>query len=259
MTLLEQFDRETRIEIEYPGMRKETAPGVVRFLREPPGHSFVLYARLRPEEVDATLERELAYFSAKGLIFDWKTYAHDTPPDLAQRLLARGFDPDDEDAVMLLDLAAAPPALLRPAPADVRPITTRAGLDDVIAVETEVWGSNFNWITERLGSHLEIPGYLNVYVAYADGQPACAAWIYFPPNSQFASLWGGSTVPAQRGRGLYTAVLAQRVQAARQRGYRYLTIDASPMSRPIVARHGFVHLTSAIQFGWPPSYPAGEA
>jgi hypothetical protein len=45
------------------------------------------------------------------------------------------------------------------------------------------------------------------------------------------------------------------VQEARQRGYRYLTIDASPMSRPIVARHGFIQLTSAIQFGWPASYP----
>jgi hypothetical protein len=254
-SLLAQFDREARIEISYPGMRKETAPGIVRFLRPAPGHSFVLYANLGPESVDAAIEAEIEYFMARGLVFDWKVYAHDTPPDLAQRLLARGFDPDDEDAVMLLDVTQAPPALLAPVQADVRPITTRAGLEDVRVVLAEVWGGDFSWIYGRLGEHLEIPGYLNVYVAYVDDRPACAAWVYFPSGCTFAGLWGGSTVPAERGRGLYTAVLARRVQEARQRGYRYLTIDASPMSRPIVARHGFIQLTSAIQFGWPASYP----
>jgi hypothetical protein len=254
-SLLEQFDRETRIEINYPGMRKETAPGIVRFLRPPPGHSFVLYANLAPEAVEAALQAEIETFMARGLVFDWKVYAHDTPPDLAQRLLARGFDPDDEDAVMLLDLAQAPPALLAPSQADVRPITTRAGLEDVRVILAEVWGGDFQSLMGRMAEHLEIPGYLNVYAAYVDDRPACAAWVYFPPQCSFAGLWGGSTVPAERGRGLYTAVLATRVQEARRRGYRYLTIDASPMSRPIVARHGFIQLTTAIQFGWPASYP----
>jgi hypothetical protein len=58
-------------------------------------------------------------------------------------------------------------------------------------------------------------------------------------------------VAAFRGRGLYQAVLAARVQAARRRGYRYLYIDASPMSRPIVARHGFEQLTTMQWFEWP--------
>jgi predicted acetyltransferase len=74
--------------------------------------------------------------------------------------------------------------------------------------------------------------------------------VYYHPHSQFADLWGGSTLPNCRGRGLYTAVLAARVQEAVQRGYRFLTIDASPMSRPIVARHGFRLLTYAHACEW---------
>ena len=91
---------------------------------------------------------------------------------------------------------------------------------------------------------------IQFYMAYADGVPACAAWIRFHPGTQFASLWGGSTLPAYRRRGLYTAVLSVRAQEARRRGYRFLTIDASPMSRPIVAKHGFQVLTFAHACNW---------
>jgi len=64
------------------------------------------------------------------------------------------------------------------------------------------------------------------------------------------SFGGGSTIPAYRKRGLYTAVLAARVQEAIQRGYRFLTIEAGAMSRPIVAAHGFQLLTTTWSYGW---------
>ena len=80
---------------------------------------------------------------------------------------------------------------------------------------------------------------MSVYVAYVAGQPASAARIEFHPARQFAELYGGSTVPDQRGRGLYTALVAVRAQEALTRGVRFLTVDASPMSRPILERLGF--------------------
>ena len=260
--LLPQFDREVRLGVTYPGTEKETltdaagAPRLVRFTRPAPGHSFVLYQNFSPAEADAEIAAQLRYFTERNLPWDWKVYAHDTPADMPQRLAAHGFVPEDPDAVMCLDLDHAPAALLAPpraaaVSADLHPITTRAQLADVVTVMEAVWGGNFNWVYDRLGSHLEIPGYLEIYAAYVDGQPASAAWIYFPPNTVFAGLWGGSTLSAYRSRGLYTALLAQRVQSARRRGYRYLTIDASPMSRPIVAKHGFEQLTTAYGFDAP--------
>jgi hypothetical protein len=125
-------------------------------------------------------------------------------------------------------------------------------LADVVEIETQVWGEDFDWIREQLGNNLERPGYLSVYVAYVEGKPACSGWTYYTPNGHFASLWGGSTVEAYRKQGLYTAVLATRVQEAIQRDYRFLTIDASPMSRPIVGRHGFRLLAYAHACEWKP-------
>jgi predicted acetyltransferase len=91
---------------------------------------------------------------------------------------------------------------------------------------------------------------MSVYVAYIDAQPASAAWSFFPKHSQFASLWGGSTVSAFRKQGLYTALLAVRAQEARDRQVKFLTVDASPMSRPILEKFGFERIAYSYPCKW---------
>lgn len=252
LTLLAQFDRDMRRDLVIPDMRRDALARVVRYVRPAPGMSVVLYSRLDATSADAAITEQAAYFTARNMPYEWKVYAHDRPADLGVRLLARGLVADEPDDVMVLDLATASPALLAPVAADIRPITTRTGLSDVISVLEAVWGRSFAWVTDRLGAHLAVPGYLDVYVAYADNQPVSAAWIYYYEGSRFAGLWGGSTLDGYRRRGLYTALLATRVQAALRRGYRYLTVDAGPMSRPIVAQHGFRRLTQACSYSWTP-------
>ncbi|MBK9713093.1 MAG: GNAT family N-acetyltransferase [Kouleothrix sp.] len=248
--LLAAYDHELRVAIEPPGMRKEALPQLVRLVRPAPGMSSIRYSRLDPAQIDAAIQEQIAYFAPARQPFEWSVYEHDQPPDLADRLVAAGFAPDDPTAVMALDLRHAPATLLAPTSAELRPIVERDQLGAVLDVMEQVWGGQFGWITQRMGDHLLIPGYLSIYVAYVDERPACAGWVYFHPGSQFASLYGGSTLPQHRGRGLYTAVLARRAQEAIARGYRYLTIDAGPMSRPIVASHGFELLTTVRSFEW---------
>lgn len=248
--ILALYDQKQRVEIEYPGMQKEATPEVVRFTRAGSGMSFVLYSRLDGANVDTVIREQVAHFSVLGQPFEWKVFDHDTPFDLTERLVAHGFEAEDPEAVMVLDLKHAPDSLLAGVTADLRPVLDRAGLQEVVAVEADVWGGDFDWIVDRLGDHLEIPGYLSVYVAYEEGQAAGAAWVYFHGNGLFADLWGGSTRAEYRKRGLYTALLAIRVQEAIRREYRFVTIDAGPMSQPIVARHGFRLLTYARACEW---------
>jgi hypothetical protein len=75
--IIELFDRYQRIEIEYPGMRKDVFPGLVRFIRPAPGSSLVSYSRLDPAEADAHIDTQLAYFKQNKLPFCWKVYEHD--------------------------------------------------------------------------------------------------------------------------------------------------------------------------------------
>jgi GNAT superfamily N-acetyltransferase len=251
-SLLALFDRYQRIDITYPDMHREAFPHLVRFSRPAPGMSFVLYSRLDETNVDKTIRDQIAYFSARSLPFEWKVYGHDTPSSLGERLAVHGLTPEEPESVLVLDVQQASEALLEPIQVDVRLLTERQQLTDVIRVLEGVWGDDFSWVTQRLGAHMEIPGHLSVYVAHHQGQPACTGWTYFHANNPFASLWGGSTLEAFRHQGIYTAILAARVQEARHRGVPYLTVDASPMSQPILAKHGFRVLTTAQGFEWKP-------
>jgi GNAT superfamily N-acetyltransferase len=134
---------------------------------------------------------------------------------------------------------------------EVRRITDPEAIGDVISVNARVWNEDNSWLNRKLAHDLgNTPDQISVYVAYVDGKPVSSAWMYFTPHSQFASLWGGSTLPEFRKRGLYSALLEARIVEARQRGIRFLTIDAMSMSRPIVAKFGFQILTHATGCVW---------
>lgn len=256
--ILTLFDRDLRRKVTYPHAIKEDVPPVVRFIQPKPSKSFVLYSDLTAETADDAIQAQLAYFKARDLLFEWKVYGHDRPADLGERLVAAGLVGEKPEAVMVLDLAEMPEALRRPVQADVRRLTSPDQLDDVIAVLESVWGEDFSWVHSRLGGHMLVPGHISVYVGYVAEHPVSVGWTYFPAG-QFATLWAGSTVEAFRGQGLYSSLVATRLQEALQRGKRLATLDAGPMSEPIVKRHGFRVLTTAAGYEWPANDQTGPS
>lgn len=248
--VLDLFDQEQRIEIEYPRTEKQVLPHVIRFVGDQPGMNYILYSSLKGAALTEVIQEQIDYFTTIKQPFEWKVYDHDYPPDLKARLVDFGFELDEREAVMVLDLDEVPPSLIEPVDKEIRSVKKTDQLEDVVAIERQVWGEDFDWIKRELGSDLKIPGYLSVYVAYVNDRPACTGWIYFHANSRFASLWGGATIEAYRDLGLFTSILATRVQEAIQREYKYIVIDAGPMSQPIVSKHGFQLLTYAHPCKW---------
>jgi GNAT superfamily N-acetyltransferase len=248
--VLALYDRDERAQARFPDTRREELPHLVRHI-DLLGHTgTVLYSRLDETNADAAIREQMAYFGGLGQQLEWKAYAHDRPADLVQRLAAQGFRPDEREAILVLDVQVAPAALLAPPTRPVRRLTDAAELRAIGPIRRGVYGTSGDTV-ERLAREMAAdPEYLSVYLAEMDGQPAACGWIRFPRQSAFASLWGGSTLPALRGRGLYTSLLAARVREARARGVRYLTVDARPMSRPILERRGFQLLTHATACTW---------
>jgi hypothetical protein len=246
------YDQDQRMDIEYPDMRREVLPRVVRHVDTSDGREgWIGYSHLDEANAEETIREQVSYFESIGQNFEWKLYDYDQPPDLKERLAAYGFLLEEAEAIMVQDLEDAPPLFWEPVNHQVLRITDPAQVVDVLSVEQQVWEEDFSWLGNYLGENLRRnPEQMSVYVAYVEGQPASAAWTYFPKRSQFASLWGGSTVSSLRGQGLYTALLAVRAQEAKERQVRYLTVDASPMSRPILEKFRFEKIAYSHPCKW---------
>ena len=254
--LLALFDREQRIDIEYPGLEKEVAGGVVRFTG-PPDHqngNFVLFSRFADEHADQAIADQITFYSRRRLPFEWKVYEHDSPPDLRARLVLQGFKPRERDVVMVLNVREAQPRLLRSVHADVRRVTALDQLEAVSTILSAVYGVDFGYLERLLAQDLrERPYYSSIYLAYVEDEPVGVGWIQFPARSQFATLWGGTIVPAFRGRGLYRALVAARLQEAIRRGYGLLALEAPRSCREIAEKLGFELLTYTHSCLWRPS------
>jgi GNAT superfamily N-acetyltransferase len=249
--ILALYDQERRSGIEVPGMRREVTDCTIRGIDLSGHQSWVVLSRLAGRTIDDVIRQEVSYFESLGHDFEWKVHAHESPPDLKELLAVRGFEIDETESILALDLTEPRPSWPSVGGLEVRRITDPEKIGEVVMVNEQVWGEGRTWLSRRLADDLRnVPDLLSVYLVCADGVPACSGWIYFNPASQFAGLWGGSTLPAFRRRGLYTALLAARMNEAQRRGVRFLTIDARHMSRPIAEKHGFAVLTQATGCIW---------
>ncbi|MFH8801935.1 GNAT family N-acetyltransferase [Streptomyces sp. NPDC017936] len=232
-----------------PDARVERTGKVVRQVASAQGWNGVVWSCLGETDADAVIAEQIAYFTRLGREFEWKLYGHDRPADLGRRLAAAGFTPGPEETLMIGETTA-----LRcdaPLPDGVRivPVTDRAGVDLVVAVHEKAFGTDASLLRHRMLARLTTdPDTVVAVVALAGEEPVSSARMELVPGTDFAGLWGGGTVEAWRGRGIYRALVAHRARAAAERGYRHLQVDASDQSRPILERLGFAALSTTTPY-----------
>ena len=121
---------------------------------------------------------------------------------------------------------------------EIRQVTDREDLARIAEMEGQVWGEDWSWLADDLAARLAGDDPIHVLVAEADGTVVSAAWLTPMPGTRVAGLWGGSTLAAYRGRGVYRALVAARARRALDLGYSFLQVDASDDSKPILERLG---------------------
>ncbi|MGW6916391.1 GNAT family N-acetyltransferase [Kitasatospora sp. NPDC054939] len=249
----EQLRREARP--DGPQARIERTGTVVRQVGGAHVWQGVLWsdlASLNAAEVDAVIAEQVRHYGALGTDFEWKHYSHDRPADLADRLKAAGFTPEDPETVMVAGVEETVARLadtVVPEGVHLLPVTDEAGLDLVIEVHEKAFGTDGSRLRRRILAQLtDTPDTVTVVVAMAGDTPVSSARMDLCPGTGFAGLWGGGTVEAWRGRGLYRTLIAHRARIAAEHGYRYLQVDASDQSRPILERLGFAALTTTTPY-----------
>jgi GNAT superfamily N-acetyltransferase len=253
------YDEEQRRSIEYTTLRREAVPHVVRHVDLFATDGVVLYSDLDEHDADTVIDEQIAYFESLSQSFEWKYFEHDKPHDLLSRLSAKGFEIGDEEAIVVLDVANLPTQLSGSTGHDLRRLDHPDQVREALSVQDRVWPDGQSQTAQIEHELRNVPDTISVYAVYDQGKAVASAWVRFHDTSQFASLWAGAVLPDYRHRGIYTALIAVRAKEALERGARFLTVDAGPMSRPILERLGFEVLTLSRACKWRLKTPASEA
>ncbi|GIF48713.1 hypothetical protein DFJ67_3617 [Asanoa ferruginea] len=205
------------------------------------------------EQLDALIGRVRDRAVTNGRAVEWKTYGHDRP-DLPERLRLAGFTADSTETVVIGLAADLTQAGTAPDGVTIRATTELADLRKIGALESEVWGEDLSWLADDLHDRIRsAPDNIVILVAEAAGEVVSAAWLVVFPGTEFAALWGGSTLTRWRRKGIYRALVAHRARIAVDRGIKYLQVDASDNSSPILQRLGLQPVTATTPYLWKPS------
>lgn len=205
--------------------------------------------------VDALIAETVAYFAAIPEVgeFEWKTRGHDWPPDLGARLEAHGLEPEEIETVMVGEARLLADDVDLPDGVSVRRVDQLPEREAIITEAADVQraafgsGPSAEQVLDRLD---RMAGLETFWVAEADGHVVSAGRLSRVDGTEFAGLWGGATLEEWRGRGIYRALTAARARAALDEGVRYLHVDCSAMSRPILERSGLVAVTTSTPYLW---------
>jgi GNAT superfamily N-acetyltransferase len=239
--------------------RQPAAPGLERIVTaryqvtlQPdfpiPGPNNVSWIRCRSEEADEVIREARATIAPRHLPVMWTLDPETEPSDFANHLARHGIYPDPhgaEVAVMVLPIEAtveAPPIQgleIHDALADLATFRSAAAAA-AEAFNDEFYGANADLaaMEERRRLNFRGAGNRHLLLAMVGGEPAGSAGIsLYPPAG--AAITGGSVRPKFRGRGVYRALVAARLDIARRAGVAGLAVWGGDMSAPILAKLGF--------------------
>ena len=183
---------------------------------------------------------------------EWKIRSHDRPDDLAARLRRAGFVPEPRETV-LIGLAAEQAARQAGSVPEVsiRLTDTAEDMRQIAAMESEVWAQDWSWLADDLAGRVAT-GQFAVFVAEVGDQVVSWPGRCCKPARTRGPV--GSPDPGRLARpGHLPCAGGPPGRTAAGRGVRYLQVDASDDSRPILERLGFVAVTTTTPYVWDPA------
>ncbi|AEG43700.1 GNAT family N-acetyltransferase [Isoptericola variabilis] len=254
--LLAAYDAQLRGEVETHGADQVERLGPLWLVTYPGGSGYVTYRDLGG--ADAADVRRLVAAALDRLAADpavteveWKTRAHDRAPGLHEALVYHGFAPEDPESIMIGPAEALAVDVPLPDGVTLRRVTDEADVRAMAAMSDEVFGDPPSdrhaeqvLLRQRLYPDMEL------WVAEAGGRIVSAGRLEPVAGTEFAGIWGGSTLPEWRGRGIYRALTAERARSALRLGKRYLQSDSTEFSRPILERSGLVKVSTTTPYVW---------
>lgn len=254
--LLALYDETMRRNASVAGCMREQSAHTCRYTTATGSQRYIMWHDCNDDLARTVVEEELSAVRGAAGVLMWKLYAHDVARDaLRAALVARGFQENDHSTLM----ASSVDAVLAALPAgdssmksgnsalDVRELTTPASLDAYQEIWDDVWpdAPNARYVDDYRDRLVKRDPGIVFFAGFAAGdEPVSSGYMFHAPGAPYALLCGGTTKAAWRRQRAYTSLLKARALCANARGASYLAVEASPESQPILARLGFMPLST---------------
>ena len=254
--LLAAYDASLRTDAETPSAVSVARLGPLHLVTFAGGRGFVTYRDLGgadAEQIRAWVADALAHYRSDRQIdwVEWKTRGHDHAPGLSEALLDNGFLSGEPESIMIGPARALAVDVAIPPQVRLRTITAPAEVRAMSAVWAQVFGDPaYDEMADALLRRLARPDGMELWVAEAAGHIVGAGRLEPVAGTDVAGIWGGVTIAAWRGRGVYRALTAARARSALRIGKTLLHSDSTEYSRPILERAGLIKVSTTTPYTW---------
>ncbi|NUR28402.1 MAG: GNAT family N-acetyltransferase [Catenulispora sp.] len=172
----------------------------------------------------------------------WAVHPGTEPAGLADALTRHGSVVVEELDISAYDLGQGLPELPVPADVTIERVDTPEQLEEVYPVSAGAFDQPVASPEFRAAERATLFAAGNPavrYLARVDGQVVGSAGVTV--EGDVAKLWGGGVLAAYRGRGVYRALLAARLETAVAQGATFALVKArTGTSSPILRKAGFI-------------------
>ena len=209
----------------------------------------VIYSRVAAADAEDVARATIAQYAAHALPFKWCVGPLTEPANFGDVLERLGF------AWWPVRGMAIDPRQWRATPRDdvrVERVTSET-FEDYYATLVRGWGNEVKEAPSWRASMLRAlgGGRHHMYVARSGGEPVGTAGTITKERSVY--LVGGNVLEAYRGRGIYRALLDERIDHARALGFELATTQArEATSAPMLEKLGFETLYRSRVYKWEP-------
>ncbi len=209
----------------------------------------VVFSRVPAADAERVVRETIAAYSALGLPFKWCVGPLTEPENFGELLERHGFTGWD-----VRGMATDPQRWTATPRADITvERVDHAGFEDYYRTLVLGWASEVSegesW-RDSMRRALD-GGVHHYYLARVGGQPVATAGMAVKQRSVY--LMGGNVLEAHRGRGIYRALLDERLRHAAELGFSLATTQArEATSAPILERLGFETLFRSRVYKYEP-------
>ena len=197
-----------------------------------PDMNLVFRLRLDGTDVAGAVGEARGVFDAAGRTeATWEVSSGSTPAGLAEQLQALGMAPHEPASMLALA------CWQEPASATAGVTVEQVERDDQYREVREIYEQADGWSPSQ--DWLLGPGFVTRYLARIDGRAVATADITWLADERAVFLGGALTLPEERGRGAYRALVHARWRDASAAGRPLLVTQSEPLSQPILLRLGF--------------------